>query len=322
METKKRTKPHDAGARTYQMRLICPGCGAQYEVADDVIPETGRDVQCSNCNHTWFERPGASVAAEEDAGVAEAPQVTAPAPPVEEPPIPVQEPEETDLPIVAADLDAYDDDGADDPLPPPVASVARSPLRTVTPEIAEILRQEAAREEAARKAESQAGVETQPDLGLDDLIADEVRRAEEARRRLARMRGVPDDTATDDPAEAETAPPVTAAINRRELLPDIEEINSTLRSATERGAVAVQETARVGQSQRRGFRLGYGTILAIAGLLGLTYVFAPRIVAVVPQAEAWLVPYVATIDDGRLWLDLKLQGLLNSIEADTPRQGG
>ncbi|NBR91243.1 MAG: hypothetical protein EBS68_15290, partial [Rhodobacteraceae bacterium] len=29
------------------MRIICPNCGAQYEVPNDVVPETGRDVQCS-----------------------------------------------------------------------------------------------------------------------------------------------------------------------------------------------------------------------------------------------------------------------------------
>ncbi len=37
------------------MRLTCPNCGAQYEVPDEVIPEIGRDVQCSNCGDTWFQ---------------------------------------------------------------------------------------------------------------------------------------------------------------------------------------------------------------------------------------------------------------------------
>ena len=36
-------------------RLIkCPNCNAQYEVPNDIIPATGRDVQCSNCSKTWF----------------------------------------------------------------------------------------------------------------------------------------------------------------------------------------------------------------------------------------------------------------------------
>jgi predicted Zn finger-like uncharacterized protein len=37
------------------MRLVCPNCVAQYEIADGAIPDTGRDVQCANCNHIWFQ---------------------------------------------------------------------------------------------------------------------------------------------------------------------------------------------------------------------------------------------------------------------------
>jgi predicted Zn finger-like uncharacterized protein len=37
------------------MRLICPNCNAEYDVADDVIPQGGRDVQCSSCTKTWFQ---------------------------------------------------------------------------------------------------------------------------------------------------------------------------------------------------------------------------------------------------------------------------
>ncbi len=40
------------------MRLVCPNCSAQYEVDGSMIPDDGRDVQCSNCGHTWFELPG------------------------------------------------------------------------------------------------------------------------------------------------------------------------------------------------------------------------------------------------------------------------
>jgi len=37
------------------MRLICPNCVAQYEVDDSIIPPEGRDVQCANCGHNWFQ---------------------------------------------------------------------------------------------------------------------------------------------------------------------------------------------------------------------------------------------------------------------------
>ena len=39
------------------MRLVCPNCGAQYEVEDSVIPDSGRDVQCSACGHAWYQMP-------------------------------------------------------------------------------------------------------------------------------------------------------------------------------------------------------------------------------------------------------------------------
>ena len=50
------------------MRLVCPNCDAEYEVDATVIPDTGRDVQCSNCGHAWFQLPAAveaEIAAEE-----------------------------------------------------------------------------------------------------------------------------------------------------------------------------------------------------------------------------------------------------------------
>lgn len=37
------------------MRLICPNCSAQYDVAEGAIPENGRDVQCANCSHIWYQ---------------------------------------------------------------------------------------------------------------------------------------------------------------------------------------------------------------------------------------------------------------------------
>jgi len=37
------------------MRLQCPNCDAEYEVGASAIPFEGRDVQCSNCGHGWFQ---------------------------------------------------------------------------------------------------------------------------------------------------------------------------------------------------------------------------------------------------------------------------
>ena len=37
------------------MRLVCPRCGAEYEIDDRLIPAGGREVECSSCGNTWFQ---------------------------------------------------------------------------------------------------------------------------------------------------------------------------------------------------------------------------------------------------------------------------
>ena len=36
------------------MLINCPNCGAEYEVAEGMIPPAGRHVQCSACHTRWF----------------------------------------------------------------------------------------------------------------------------------------------------------------------------------------------------------------------------------------------------------------------------
>lgn len=36
------------------MILVCPNCQASFNVADDAIPATGRNVKCSSCENIWF----------------------------------------------------------------------------------------------------------------------------------------------------------------------------------------------------------------------------------------------------------------------------
>ncbi len=38
------------------MRLICPKCGAEYEPPQNMMPSSGRHVQCSDCHTRWFAR--------------------------------------------------------------------------------------------------------------------------------------------------------------------------------------------------------------------------------------------------------------------------
>ena len=36
------------------MIIECPNCNKKFEVNSDLIPSSGRSIQCGSCNHTWF----------------------------------------------------------------------------------------------------------------------------------------------------------------------------------------------------------------------------------------------------------------------------
>ncbi len=40
-----------------EIRLICPGCAAEYRVPDSAVPAGGREVECSACGHVWHATP-------------------------------------------------------------------------------------------------------------------------------------------------------------------------------------------------------------------------------------------------------------------------
>ncbi|NNK15624.1 MAG: hypothetical protein HKP51_01825 [Sulfitobacter sp.] len=268
------------------MRLTCPNCDAQYEVPDEVIPTSGRDVQCSNCGQTWFQHHPDHAPAEDD--------------------------QDTKLSV---DAPAPDEEVS--PPPPPAPPPSKEPeRRQLDPAVADILRQEAEAEFEARKRRQSETLESQPDLGLEtadeptrpDPEDEAQRRAMDAKRRMARMRG------EDDP-DTESAAAAAAISSRRGLLPDIEEINSTLRSDNSPSGVDADAREELGaggeQKKKRSFRAGFLTVVLIAIVLAVLYILAAQISAAVPALEPTLNSYVAWIDQLRLALDEKLQSLLN-----------
>ena len=274
------------------MRLTCPNCAAQYEVPEDAIPPEGRDVQCSNCGQTWFARAGDDA---DDTLVAEDS-------------LTVDTPEPA--PVAASEADAFDDEIAfdDEDAAPPEAIPAAAQRPSLSEEAADVLRQEAAREKAQR---DQVPLETQTEMGLQEPPKSARPVAEEV-----------EPTVTEGPTPAEIAAQSTGAVeaqsrkSRRDLLPDIEEINSSLRATSDRATAEEQdiEPETEEEATRRGFRLGFGIVaLAIACAI-LAYARADDVVAALPALEEPMANYVITVNGWRVALDGAVEGLLERLE--------
>ena len=306
------------------MRLTCPNCDAQYEVPDDVIPSEGRDVQCSNCGDTWYQTsPNLAESPEPEAPPAVEPPQDRPSeqpatPPAPEPehellqddpqssasipePAPEPEPELMSEPELEPEDTGEDDPDSAHQLaedPAPEATPHSGLARGMDPSVTGILREEAEREAKLRAAEG-AGLEAQPDLGLQTAPEDETsRRAHQARDRMARMKG-------ENPALLAAA----ESGSRRGLLPDIEEINSTLRAGRDPAAApAAAPDVQHPPRRKSGFSRGFAIVILLVLGLVLAYTNAPMIAESLPQADPYLSSYVAWVDKARLWLDATVSG--------------
>lgn len=344
------------------MRLICPNCSAQYEIDASLIPDEGRDVQCSNCGHTWFELPPVQqafadapepeVVAPETSGtegsdvVVE--EVQADEEPVAEADKTVAEPEASDEPeelVAEAEPDAHpetsdeapspadtqSEDGDDDrdepstaaraiaaasehveedtPAEDPFAAAAAAGAafqrrKPVDDEALSILREEADRELSKRRAPPSAPLETQTDMPLDEVRG----RATPSRALRARMARSDEDGEKPGAAPKKAAKPMDPRVQsadegyeapRRDLLPDIEEINSSLKSRKGRAETGPEAAAE----ERRGFRTGFLLMVALAALMIFAYAWAPGIASAVPSLEGPLLIYVDWANGVRDWID-------------------
>lgn len=265
------------------MRLICPNCDARYEVDAAMIPPEGRDVQCSACGQVWFQPPGPAV---EDL--------------------------DAEAALPAAPVDALPDELPAEPDPRPEPDPDPQVLRrhSLDESMLAVLREEAEREARARADEAARsfgrGVEIQPDLGLP-----EAEPAAQLRIRRRSTEAPPAEPGEEDLAQHRTPPSGRNA--RRELLPDIDQINSTLDAepGNRSGATGLPPLDRP-ELRRNGFRSGFLLMLVLAGLAWAAYVQAPRLIQSMPQAEPALTTYVTMVDRARLGLDGLVQRLLGA----------
>lgn len=319
------------------MRLICPNCDAEYEVDDAAIPQEGRDVQCSACGHAWFQtHPDREAAEQAEAELYDAPDGA-------------MEPEDRLAAEAAeearqaghaedarAEVAGTEDEYEDEPLAPlaepgeaaGAGGLPSAAARGLDEQVLAVLKEEAEREVAARRAEAlnRPGLESQTEMPLPEAApagapaAGGAESMAAAVKRIARMRGM---TVVAEPApaaggaEAGAAEAAEAAAEaqrpRRKTLPAIEEINQTLRSTGERGEDGedvIVDTLAASGGGRGAFRRGFVLVVALSALGVVLYAFAPAIADRVPALEGATQAYVAAVDEVRIRFDRNLRGLI------------
>ena len=269
------------------MRLICPNCDAEYEVDNAAIPDTGRDVQCSSCGHAWFQLPPeVELALEQEDELFGAP-VGSPAGPE---PVPAAAEQDEPAPAMPAQK------------------------RTVDENLMAILREEAEREAQARQAEA-APIETQTEMGLASPPAKSAGLVGAARR-IAQMKGLDPDAAPK---------PAPRPGSRRDMLPDIEEINSSLKGGDAAASGFPELEPASTPTSGSGFRNGFALSLLVAAVGVAAYVMEPKISEQIPAAAGTMKAYVGVVDDARLWLDGIMRAAtasLRDISANDAGSGG
>ncbi|ATX64963.1 zinc-ribbon domain-containing protein [Roseinatronobacter bogoriensis] len=269
------------------MRIVCTECTAQYEIDASLLPDAGREVQCSSCGHVWFQEKSSQVAP--TASPQEPPRQPVNEPEAKQPSEPMAKPESEPKPVAQKEPGPETEkpsapDASETLAPPP-------PPRKVDEKVLEILREEAEFESRQRAKEAET-LESQPDLGLAS----------------------PEPWPTEPKAKTPTAPEdtqVEAPKSAQATFPDIEDISASLepignsRGRRKSGEFDLPATTDM---RRRSFRIGLALPILVAVILILPYLLAPDIISALPASEPALTGYVTTVDEIRL----RLAALLNS----------
>ncbi|HEV8035720.1 zinc-ribbon domain-containing protein [Yoonia sp.] len=301
------------------MRLICPNCEAQYEVSDDAIPPGGRDVQCSNCQLSWFQTEKPTVPgrtplklSNEQEHEIDAPTSIAEAAP--EPETTAETPEESAQSFVEEVASEFPPT-APEQEPAPALKTSTAPpepmRRQLDNAVANILREEAALGTAAVAAAAKPPSPVAKPPATETPKPATPVAADETRQRIAMMTaeegGIRSGTKTGA-AKGDTANADEAHLR---TVPSINEINATLRArAQANDASGLTEAEKIEAVERKGFRRGFFWVLLLMILAILPYVFADQITENLPQTTEFMASYVMTIDQLRLSLSEMVEGFM------------
>jgi predicted Zn finger-like uncharacterized protein len=260
------------------MRLICPDCAAQYDVADDAIPAGGRDVQCSNCNYTWFQT-GAK------AGAFPGPKMPAPA--AQQDQQPARKPVDPSISDILREEAAREQQ-----LRAPSASTPPKTQEDTTPKPS--VDAEETRRRIAQMTEAEGGVRVAPAPKPEEAV-----RAEPQPPRVV----IP-----QSGQESET--------NTRDI-PSMNEINTSLRGRSHASEPQLTPAEQDEVVKRRGFRRGFVFVLLVFAILFAPYILADEITNGFPQTQDAMTSYVASIDQLRVMLDRAIASVADTVAGFT-----
>lgn len=282
------------------MRLVCPKCAAQYEVAVDAIPENGRDVQCASCGNTWFqERLGGETAAPSKPKIDEEARTPRPAGATADRAI-------LDILRREAEFDAAARQGGDQPVEETAeldpAEGAENYDDFQSDGGSGYASDEETYESGSGSDYSDEEAAPQTPLADDDLAAraraGRSHAAETGTERPGRRLNLADPAA--DPEDLEERELMPAPRRPRQVvdLPDVDSLKSSLRAAMDDDRDGdydeEDDVAYVRKSRKR--RAGFYLALNIALLLMAAYVLGEQIKSAVPAASAAIDVYVETVD--------------------------
>jgi len=317
------------------MRLTCPNCTAQYEVPADAIPENGRDVQCSACDHTWFQSgeinqaevaapamasPGANVHPADTETPAPEPSmgVTAAAPLSDDLDFERQLTENlgqskpaqtTDMdaePVPDYDTEMVQNNHTQDVVDDDTAIKPKLPKRELDPQVASVLREEAEREKRARQA-AIAQNEQPPEKTVDSPDIN-VLQTEPATLEHD-VSEFEDNTSLAEPKRKKIYPPNlddlddlynqtadTADQATGDTLPDPDELKSSLRDEPDN--ITILGTSDIAEEAKERTNRRSGFILAFIVLAAGFWLYsnAAAVAQAIPQSKTALQIFVLSVD--------------------------
>lgn len=250
-------------------------------MADDAIPESGREVQCSNCNHNWFYL-----------GTEAVPE------PTTDTPEPVSEPESEPLdPInnenVPEDATHEQQLGAPDINVPHLTEEDTPPKPTV---------------DAAQTRRRIAELSEARDARRKLATALRAATARGAAKRPKLMPAQYKNRVAQPSMETDTATPDMSSMN---------DDTTSLRAFLQAPEPELINAEQAEAITRRDFRYSFVFVVLIFAVFLGPYIFADNIMANIPQSSDTIAGYVSMIDGWRLMLN-QTAGALGDVIAGVP----